>query len=120
MAHLLFVPKLPLSLHPTRTDAIPPTPTHPHPPTHPPTPTHTHARTHALPWVQTLYRLQAIVNHEGGSASSGHFTTDTCDEGRGGVWYRHDDSLVTRISSADATSAARQRQCYLLFYTAAA
>ena len=66
---------------------------------------------------QSQYSLQAVVSHRGASASSGHFTADTRDAGGGGgQWLRYNDSLVTRIGRAEATGAAAQRDCYLLFY----
>ncbi|KAL4457464.1 hypothetical protein ABPG75_012329 [Micractinium tetrahymenae] len=61
------------------------------------------------------YRLHAVVNHKGPAASCGHFTSDIRDPASG-VWHRFDDSLASRISPAEACSAEKQRECYLLFY----
>ncbi len=66
---------------------------------------------------QVQYRLHASVAHQGPAASCGHFTADVCDPGSR-VWHRLDDSVASRISAAEARSAARQRECYLLFYVA--
>ena len=64
-----------------------------------------------------LYRLHAVVNHEGPAASCGHFTSDICDPATR-AWHRLNDSLTSRISATEARSSTRQRQCYLLFYVA--
>ena len=39
----------------------------------------------------------------------------SCVAGKG-VWHRLNDSVTSRISSAEARSSAKQRECYLLFY----
>ena len=66
---------------------------------------------------QVQYRLHASVAHQGPAASCGHFTADVCDPATR-VWHRLDDSVASRISATEARSAARQRECYLLFYVA--
>ena len=66
---------------------------------------------------QVQYQLHASVAHQGAAASCGHFTADVCDPATR-VWHRLDDSVASLISAAEARSAARQRECYLLFYVA--
>lgn len=65
---------------------------------------------------RACYSLQAVVTHRGGSAAAGHFIADARDSASC-AWFRHDDSVVTRISQKDATcGAVAERGAYLLFY----
>lgn len=71
----------------------------------------------AAPALPLQYRLSAVVSHHGHRADSGHFTADTRDAVTG-QWHRYNDSQVHRIDAAGATNDLRQRECYMLFYTA--
>ena len=63
------------------------------------------------------YRLTAVISHHGPSAESGHFTADT-RHATNGEWYRFNDAQVHRIAGDAATNEMRERDCYMLFYTA--
>ena len=63
------------------------------------------------------YRLTAVISHHGPSAESGHFTADT-RHATNGEWYRFNDAQVHRIAGDAATNETRERDCYMLFYTA--
>ena len=58
---------------------------------------------------EARYSLSGITNHYG-SLNAGHYT-GFCRARKDGVWYRCDDSRVTKMNTQIKTSAA-----YLLFY----
>jgi Ubiquitin carboxyl-terminal hydrolase len=73
------------------------------------------AAKHAL----AIYRFTAVISHHGRSAESGHFTADT-HNATTGQWFRFNDAQVHRIQGDAATNGMRERDCYMLFYTATA
>ncbi|XP_047026938.1 ubiquitin carboxyl-terminal hydrolase 10-like isoform X2 [Helicoverpa zea] len=63
---------------------------------------------------QRVYKLFAVVYHEGVEAVKGHYLTDTF-HGQVG-WIRYDDSTVTQVSEAGVLKAKAPRMPYLLMY----
>ncbi|XP_072947530.1 uncharacterized protein Usp10 isoform X2 [Epargyreus clarus] len=63
---------------------------------------------------QRLYKLFAVVYHEGVEAVKGHYLTDTY-HGQAG-WIRYDDSTVTQVSDAQVLKPKPPRMPYLLMY----
>ncbi|XP_061714887.1 uncharacterized protein LOC133523376 isoform X2 [Cydia pomonella] len=63
---------------------------------------------------QRLYKLFAVVYHEGVEAVKGHYVTDTF-HGQAG-WIRYDDSTVTPVSDAQVLKPKPPRMPYLLMY----
>ncbi|KAL4711453.1 hypothetical protein ACJJTC_005577, partial [Scirpophaga incertulas] len=63
---------------------------------------------------QRLYKLFAVVYHEGVEAVKGHYLTDTY-HGQVG-WIRYDDSTVTQVSEAQVLKPKPPRMPYLLMY----
>eukprot|EP00178_Gracilaria_changii_P003405 TRINITY_DN14_c0_g1_i1.p2 TRINITY_DN14_c0_g1~~TRINITY_DN14_c0_g1_i1.p2 ORF type:complete len:578 (+),score=95.43 TRINITY_DN14_c0_g1_i1:9432-11165(+) len=68
-----------------------------------------------------LYRLSAVIVHEGNGASSGHYYSYIYRDDKA-EWYVFDDSLVSVVSKRELqeklfTSARSRRTAYLLFYT---
>ncbi|CAH0729948.1 unnamed protein product, partial [Brenthis ino] len=63
---------------------------------------------------QRLYKLFAVVYHEGVEAVKGHYLTDTF-HGQAG-WIRYDDSTVTQVTDAQVLKAKPPRMPYLLMY----
>ncbi|XP_059054008.1 ubiquitin carboxyl-terminal hydrolase 10 [Achroia grisella] len=63
---------------------------------------------------QRLYKLFAVVYHEGVEAVKGHYVTDTY-HGQVG-WLRYDDSTVTQVGEAQVLKAKPPRMPYLLMY----
>ncbi|CAK1544944.1 unnamed protein product [Leptosia nina] len=63
---------------------------------------------------QRLYKLFAVVYHEGVEAVKGHYLTDTY-HGQAG-WIRYDDSTVTQVSDAQVLKPKAPRMPYLLMY----
>uniref|UniRef100_A0A2A4K7X5 ubiquitinyl hydrolase 1 n=1 Tax=Heliothis virescens TaxID=7102 RepID=A0A2A4K7X5_HELVI len=63
---------------------------------------------------QRVYKLFAVVYHEGVEAVKGHYLTDTF-HGQVG-WIRYDDSTVTQVSEAAVLKAKAPRMPYLLMY----
>ncbi|KAJ0178150.1 hypothetical protein K1T71_005973 [Dendrolimus kikuchii] len=63
---------------------------------------------------QRLYKLFAVVYHEGVEAVKGHYVTDTY-HGQVG-WIRYDDSTVTQVSEAQVLKPKPPRMPYLLMY----
>lgn len=57
------------------------------------------------------YKLFAVVEHIGGSNSSGHYVCHA--KGSDGRWYLFNDSVV---SSANSSSVLGNRNAYILFY----
>ncbi|CAM2069461.1 USP domain-containing protein [Sulfidibacter corallicola] len=55
------------------------------------------------------YNLKAVVNHEGATLSSGHYTALTVNP-NSGSWEHRDDSSVSSIQTPDHLSAANQSQ----------
>ncbi|CAG9561394.1 unnamed protein product [Danaus chrysippus] len=63
---------------------------------------------------QRLYKLFAVVYHEGVEAVKGHYLTDTF-HGQVG-WIRYDDSTVTQVTDAQVLKPKPPRMPYLLMY----
>ncbi|XP_052741781.1 uncharacterized protein LOC112053634 isoform X2 [Bicyclus anynana] len=63
---------------------------------------------------QRLYKLFAVVYHEGVEAVKGHYLTDTF-HGQAG-WIRYDDSTVTQVTDAQVLKSKPPRMPYLLMY----
>ncbi|KAJ8715965.1 hypothetical protein PYW08_013250 [Mythimna loreyi] len=63
---------------------------------------------------QRVYKLFAVVYHEGVEAVKGHYLTDTF-HGQVG-WIRYDDSTVTQVSDAAVLKPKPPRMPYLLMY----
>ncbi|KAM3966385.1 LOW QUALITY PROTEIN: ubiquitin specific protease 10 [Aphomia sociella] len=63
---------------------------------------------------QRLYKLFAVVYHEGVEAVKGHYLTDTY-HGQVG-WIRYDDSTVTQVTEAQVLKPKAPRMPYLLMY----
>ncbi|CAH4032883.1 proline-rich extensin-like protein EPR1 isoform X1 [Pieris brassicae] len=63
---------------------------------------------------QRLYKLFAVVYHEGVEAVKGHYLTDTY-HGQAG-WIRYDDSTVTQVTDAQVLKPKAPRMPYLLMY----
>lgn len=63
---------------------------------------------------QRIYKLFAVVYHEGVEAVKGHYLTDTF-HGQVG-WIRYDDSTVTQVSDAAVLKPKPPRMPYLLMY----
>ncbi|CAG9794013.1 unnamed protein product [Diatraea saccharalis] len=63
---------------------------------------------------QRVYKLFAVVYHEGVEAVKGHYLTDTY-HGQVG-WIRYDDSTVTQVSDAQVLKPKPPRMPYLLMY----
>ncbi|XP_013146692.1 PREDICTED: ubiquitin carboxyl-terminal hydrolase 10-A, partial [Papilio polytes] len=63
---------------------------------------------------QRLYKLFAVVYHEGVEAVKGHYVTDTY-HGQVG-WIRYDDSTVTQVTDAQVLKPKPPRMPYLLMY----
>ncbi|XP_068618782.1 proline-rich protein 36 [Battus philenor] len=63
---------------------------------------------------QRLYKLFAVVYHEGVEAVKGHYVTDTY-HGQVG-WIRYDDSTVTQVTEAQVLKPKSPRMPYLLMY----
>ncbi|XP_075978479.1 uncharacterized protein LOC142978096 isoform X2 [Anticarsia gemmatalis] len=63
---------------------------------------------------QRLYKLFAVVYHEGVEAVKGHYLTDTY-HGQVG-WIRYDDSTVTQVAEAAVLKPKAPRMPYLLMY----
>ncbi|XP_069358998.1 uncharacterized protein Usp10 isoform X1 [Maniola hyperantus] len=63
---------------------------------------------------QRLYKLFAVVYHEGVEAVKGHYLTDTF-HGQAG-WIRYDDSTVTQVTDAQVLKPKPPRMPYLLMY----
>ncbi|CAM2005145.1 ubiquitin carboxyl-terminal hydrolase [Acanthopleuribacter pedis] len=55
------------------------------------------------------YSLKAVVNHEGASLNSGHYTALTVNP-NSGSWEHRDDSSVSSIKTPDETSESNQSQ----------
>jgi ubiquitin C-terminal hydrolase len=62
------------------------------------------------------YRLFAVINHHGRTASGGHYTCDVLESEEGGTWIRMDDAELWRVSSADVLSEKHDREPYILFF----
>jgi len=60
-----------------------------------------------------LYKLRALVAHEGSSPRSGHYVCYSVSEA--GVWRLHDDSVVSDLPGNDPTKGLGQK-AYILFY----
>ncbi|XP_052754944.1 ubiquitin carboxyl-terminal hydrolase 10 isoform X2 [Galleria mellonella] len=63
---------------------------------------------------QRLYKLFAVVYHEGVEAVKGHYFTDTYHGQIG--WLRYDDSTVTQVAEAQVLKPKAPRMPYLLMY----
>ncbi|CAK1585995.1 unnamed protein product [Parnassius mnemosyne] len=63
---------------------------------------------------QRLYKLFAVVYHEGVEAVKGHYVTDTY-HGQVG-WIRYDDSTVTQVTDTQVLKPKPPRMPYLLMY----
>ncbi|KAL0871748.1 hypothetical protein ABMA27_004251 [Loxostege sticticalis] len=63
---------------------------------------------------QRLYKLFAVVYHEGVEAVKGHYLTDTYHDQVG--WIRYDDSTVTQVGEAAVLKPKPPRMPYLLMY----
>ncbi|XP_026316813.1 proline-rich extensin-like protein EPR1 isoform X2 [Hyposmocoma kahamanoa] len=63
---------------------------------------------------QRLYKLFAVVYHEGVEAVKGHYLTDTY-HGQAG-WIRYDDSTVNQVTDAQVLKPKPPRMPYLLMY----
>ncbi|XP_047535105.1 proline-rich extensin-like protein EPR1 isoform X1 [Vanessa atalanta] len=63
---------------------------------------------------QRLYKLFAVVYHEGVEAVKGHYLTDTF-HGQAG-WIRYDDSTVTQVTDSQVLKPKPPRMPYLLMY----
>ncbi|GBP24011.1 Ubiquitin carboxyl-terminal hydrolase 10-A [Eumeta japonica] len=63
---------------------------------------------------QRMYKLFAVVYHEGVEAVKGHYLTDTY-HGQAG-WIRYDDSTVTLVSDGQVLKPKPPRMPYLLMY----
>ncbi|CAB3247707.1 unnamed protein product [Arctia plantaginis] len=63
---------------------------------------------------QRVYKLFAVVYHEGVEAVKGHYLTDTF-HGQVG-WIRYDDSTVTQVSEGAVLKPKAPRMPYLLMY----
>ncbi|XP_049874149.1 ubiquitin carboxyl-terminal hydrolase 10-B isoform X2 [Pectinophora gossypiella] len=63
---------------------------------------------------QRLYKLFAVVYHEGVEAVKGHYLTDTF-HGQAG-WIRYDDSTVTQVTDTQVLKPKPPRMPYLLMY----
>jgi hypothetical protein len=68
--------------------------------------------------------VQSVVRHEGSSAFYGHYNADILGTvPRPGVpqdrtWRRHNDSVITPISTSDVLGSEAQAAAYMLFYVA--
>eukprot|EP00943_MAST-04B_sp_MAST-4B-sp1_P000888 g888.t1 len=63
----------------------------------------------------TKYNLKSIVHHLGFHAFSGHYITDVRDDVDANVWYRYDDTQVSKVDKA-ATKMKDEKSVYLAFY----
>lgn len=63
---------------------------------------------------QRLYKLFAVVYHEGIEAVKGHYLTDTY-HGQAG-WIRYDDSTVTLVSESQVLKPKPSKMPYILMY----
>jgi len=63
--------------------------------------------------VQAVYRLHAVVLHEGNSPSSGHYTTLALHSDQ---WYKCSDATIVDLSTAEAL--ATSGGVYLALYVA--
>ena len=63
----------------------------------------------------TKYNLKSIVHHLGFHAFSGHYITDVRDDVDANVWYRYDDTQVSKLDKA-ATKMKDEKSVYLAFY----
>ncbi|KAJ2943652.1 hypothetical protein O0L34_g16764 [Tuta absoluta] len=63
---------------------------------------------------QRVYKLFAVVYHEGVEAGKGHYLTDTYHAHAG--WIRYDDSTVTQVPDAAVLKPKPPRMPYLLMY----
>lgn len=68
-----------------------------------------------------MYKLTAVIVHEGTGASSGHYYSYILKPDKGG-WYIFDDNFVTPVTEAEMnerlfTAMRSRRTAYVLFYT---
>lgn len=64
---------------------------------------------------QKMYRLFAVVYHDGREASKGHYITDVYHSGYSS-WLRYDDSSVKPVSENNVLRPRTPRVPYLLYY----
>ncbi|XP_028168548.1 proline-rich extensin-like protein EPR1 isoform X2 [Ostrinia furnacalis] len=64
--------------------------------------------------IQRIYKLFAVVYHEGVEAVKGHYLTDTYHDQVG--WIRYDDSTVTQVGEGAVLKPKPPRMPYLLMY----
>ena len=60
-----------------------------------------------------IYDLYAVIVHEGSSTHSGHYYSYVRGFERDNLWYKCNDSIVTKL---DGIEAALNKQAYILFY----
>ena len=65
--------------------------------------------------LYTKYKLKSVVHHLGFHAFSGHYITDVRQSSEGDLWYRYDDTSVTKVNRA-LTKMKDERSAYLAFY----
>ena len=63
----------------------------------------------------TKYKLKSVVHHLGFHAFSGHYVTDVKQVNEKDLWYRYDDTSVTKVNRT-LTKMKDERSAYLAFY----
>lgn len=64
--------------------------------------------------TQHEYVLKSVVNHIGSSASCGHYTADAL--GPNSIWFRFNDSYVSKIKEAQATQGSAATAYMILYH----
>jgi hypothetical protein len=62
-----------------------------------------------------IYELYGIATHHGG-LSGGHYYSTCASDGPETMWYKFNDTVVTKYTAEEFKAAAANRQGYVLFY----
>ena len=63
----------------------------------------------------TKYKLKSIVHHHGFQAFSGHYTADVRADEDPNLWYRYDDTVVSKVDKL-MTKTRDESSVYMAFY----
>ena len=63
----------------------------------------------------TKYKLKSIVHHHGFQAFSGHYTADVRADEDPNLWYRYDDTVVSKVDKS-MTKTRDESSVYMAFY----
>jgi ubiquitin carboxyl-terminal hydrolase 4/11/15 len=63
-----------------------------------------------------IYELYGIATHHGGLSGGHYYSTCSYDSGQDTMWYKFNDTVVTKYTTEEFKAGAAHRQGYVLFY----